>query len=281
MALPQANSQVLYHGRCQIIGHRGARGIHPENTLPALRAAVDAEVDYIEVDVVASADGQIVISHEPWLNPEICTGPDGQPVSNPEAFNLYQMTYDEISRCDCGSLRAPRFPQQQPQPTHKPLLVEAAQEIASYHKSSSSMKPLKWLIEVKYAPNDPHYPPLDVYVDQLHAALTSRPLRYDRVIQSFSPEVLNALYKREPEWAYGLLVDNDLGVQANLAKLDFAPDYYNVHHRLVDTALLSTLEEKLIYCFAWTVNDPVDAQRLKSMGISGLITDYPATLLKE
>jgi glycerophosphoryl diester phosphodiesterase len=281
MAIPQAAAQVLYHGRCQIIGHRGARGTYPENTLPALKAAVDAQVDYIEVDVVASADGQIVISHEPWLNPEICTGPDGQPVSKPEAYNLYQMTYDEIARCDCGSKQDPRFPQQQSEPAYKPMLVEAAQEIVSYHKQSPGLTPLKWLIEVKYAPNDPHYPPLETYVDQLHAALTSRPLRYDRVIQTFSPEVLNALYKREPEWAYGLLVDNDLGVEANLAKLDFAPDYYNVHHRLVNTAFLAILEEKLIYCFAWTVNDPADAQRLKAMGISGIITDYPATLLKD
>jgi glycerophosphoryl diester phosphodiesterase len=201
-------------------------------------------------------------------------------VHKPEAYNLYQMSYDQISRCDCGSLQAPGFPQQQTQRAHKPLLVDAAQEIASYHKSSPSLKPLKWLIEVKYVPNDPHYPPLEVYVDQLHAALTSRPLRYDRVIQSFSPELLNALYKREPEWAYGLLVDNDLGVEANLAKLDFAPDYYNVHYRLVDTAFLAILEEKLIYCFAWTVNDLKEAMRLKAMGISGLITDYPATLLK-
>ena len=81
-------------------GHRGARGLAPENTIPAFRRALALGVTTLEMDVVISADGAVVVSHEPWMHPDICTLPSGAPVPEGDArgHNLYQMPYVDIER---------------------------------------------------------------------------------------------------------------------------------------------------------------------------------------
>lgn len=73
-------SPMLGHGQVQIQiqGHRGCRGLFPENTIPAFLHALNLGVDVLELDVVVTGDGYVLVSHEPWMNPEICTGPEGQ-----------------------------------------------------------------------------------------------------------------------------------------------------------------------------------------------------------
>src|SRR4051812_15952665 len=72
-----------------IHGHRGFRGLYPENTVAAFIEAVKLRVDALEMDVVISADHQVVVSHEAWMNPLFCSGPDGLPVSgDPASYNL-------------------------------------------------------------------------------------------------------------------------------------------------------------------------------------------------
>jgi glycerophosphoryl diester phosphodiesterase len=80
----------------------------PENTLPGFRKALELGVTTLEMDVVISADREVVVSHDPWFSASICTKPDGTPVTEAEeqSLKLYHMTYEEIARYDCGS-RAP------------------------------------------------------------------------------------------------------------------------------------------------------------------------------
>ena len=79
-------------------GHRGARGLMPENTIPAFLKALDLGVTTLELDLAVSADNQLIISHEPWLNHEICSKADGSPVKKEEAESLAirKMTADEL-----------------------------------------------------------------------------------------------------------------------------------------------------------------------------------------
>ena len=85
-------------------GHRGARGLLPENTLAAFRRALELGVTTLELDTVISADEQVVVSHEPWLSAEICSHPDGSPVTPDEerSLRLFEMPYAEVARFDCG-----------------------------------------------------------------------------------------------------------------------------------------------------------------------------------
>ncbi|HSZ26331.1 MAG TPA: glycerophosphodiester phosphodiesterase family protein, partial [Cytophagaceae bacterium] len=95
-------------------GHRGCRGIYPENTLEGFRRAIDLGINSLELDVVVSKDRQLVVSHEPYMNPEICLKPDGSEItpSEEKQYNLYTMTYEEIKKFDCGLKIHPRFPNQ-------------------------------------------------------------------------------------------------------------------------------------------------------------------------
>ncbi|MBV8820494.1 MAG: glycerophosphodiester phosphodiesterase, partial [Acidobacteriaceae bacterium] len=91
----------------QVHGHRGARAMRPENTIPAFEYAIRAGVDVLEMDVAVTKDNVLVISHDPHLNPEICEGPA------PNAL-IHSLTFEQVQKYDCGTLRNPRFPAQQP-----------------------------------------------------------------------------------------------------------------------------------------------------------------------
>src|SRR6218665_561037 len=87
-----------------IHGHRGCRGLYPENTITAFIEAAKLGVDALEMDVVISGDGEVVVSHEAWMNPLFCTQPNGAPVENdPAKYNLYRMSYNRIRQYDCRS----------------------------------------------------------------------------------------------------------------------------------------------------------------------------------
>ncbi|MEM6803094.1 MAG: glycerophosphodiester phosphodiesterase family protein [Bacteroidota bacterium] len=107
-------------------GHRGCRGLLPENTLPAFAKAIEIGVNTLEMDVVISKDKQVLLSHEPFLSHEICVGPEGEEISeeNEREWNLYKMDYEQIKECDCGSKAHKRFPDQEKMAVHKPLLKE-------------------------------------------------------------------------------------------------------------------------------------------------------------
>ena len=109
-----------------IQGHRGCRGLYPENSLPAFEHALNIGVRVLEMDVCLSADGQVVVSHEPYMNARYASHPAGNPVLKEEEsqLNLYQMPYSEIKRFDVGSRGNASFPEQKKVPTYKPLLSE-------------------------------------------------------------------------------------------------------------------------------------------------------------
>ena len=103
-----------------VIGHRGWRGKYPENTLVGIEKAIELGVHGIEIDVVANGSSQLVLSHEAWMNPEICA-------SGKITDNIFRMTQEEISTFDCGLQPTPQFPHQQRIATTKPLFKSAKQ----------------------------------------------------------------------------------------------------------------------------------------------------------
>ncbi|MFT4025068.1 MAG: glycerophosphodiester phosphodiesterase family protein, partial [Flavihumibacter sp.] len=124
-------------------GHRGARGLAPENTIPAMLRGIDAGVTTLELDVVMTADGQVVVSHDPFFNYQISTKPDGSFVTKEEApsLNIFTMDYATVKTYDVG-LRAPNgFTRQQLMPAVKPLLKALIDSVEAYVKATGRPAP--------------------------------------------------------------------------------------------------------------------------------------------
>src|SRR5215213_3034745 len=124
-------------------GHRGCRGLMPENTIPAMIAALNMGVTTLEMDAVITRDKKVILSHEPFFNHEITTKPDGGFIEEREekSFNIYQMTYDEVKRYDVGMKQHPRFPRQQKMKAVKPLLSDLVDTVSQYMMASRRPHP--------------------------------------------------------------------------------------------------------------------------------------------
>lgn len=131
-------------------GHRGARGHLPENTIPSFLLALDQGATTLELDVVVSADRQVVVSHEPWFEADISSLPSGEPVSEATeaTHNLFALTYEEIARYDVGRRGNHRFPDQRPLPAHKPRLGEVF-ALADAHAAERGDPPPRYNVEIK------------------------------------------------------------------------------------------------------------------------------------
>lgn len=261
-----------------IQGHRGARGLLPENSLPAMQRALDLGVTTLEMDVAVSADGQVLLSHEPWFNAEICSRPDGTPVPEHEedAYSLGHMTYAEIAEFDCGRRGNPRFPDQEAIPTVKPLL-DSVLALAEAHPRPDALGPIRYNIEIKSSParDRVHTPLPPAYARALYDVLVRHGVLDRTTVQSFDPRSLEATHAIDPTVTMALLVDNDDGLAANFDRLSFTPDIYSPHQRLVDAALVADAHRRGVQVIPWTVNDPDDMERLVRLGVDGLISDYP------
>ncbi|MCA1802191.1 MAG: hypothetical protein LC662_07005, partial [Rhodothermaceae bacterium] len=126
-------------------GHRGARGLLPENTIPSFLLAVDLGVNTVEFDVVVTADRRLLVSHEPWFHQNISTKPDGSPVTAEEAMdlNIYRMTSDEVLQYDVGIRGHVNFPDQQPLAVVKPLMADAI-EASEAHAAERGIDPVMY-----------------------------------------------------------------------------------------------------------------------------------------
>lgn len=261
-------------------GHRGARGRRPENTWPAFRFALEQGVTTLEMDVVISGDGQVVVSHEPWMNADICTAPDGTPISPDRAqqHNLYRMPYREIAAYDCGRRGHPAFPEQNAEPASKPLLrTVVARAEAFVHDTGRA--PVFYNIETKSRPawEGRFHPSPNVFAQALIDAVQEAGISARTIVQSFDPRTLRYIRTAAPGLRLALLVGYEAegALAEQVEALGFVPQVYSPDHRLVDPALIEAAHRRGMQVIPWTVNDPEAMQRLADLGVDGLITDYP------
>jgi len=259
-------------------GHRGGRGLMPENTVPAFLKALDYQVTTLELDVVISKDSHVIISHEPFLSPEICLEKNGEAIveSNPPKYNIYEMTLEEIYAFDCGSKKHPSFLEQEKMRVNKPSLNEVVLIIEREVKTRK-IPQVFYNIETKSTPKGDNifHPRPKVFAELLYKTLQELQI-LDRVfIQSFDVRTLQEFRKIDTEIPLVLLIENGLSFEENLEKLAFTPAVYSPYYELVTKELITKCKEKNIKITPWTVNEKSDMKKLKEMGVDGLITDYP------
>jgi glycerophosphoryl diester phosphodiesterase len=251
----------------------------PENTIPAFLEALNTGVTTLELDVVITQDGEVLVSHEPYMSHEICFAPDGKTISSEEEHkhNIYKMTYAETQQFDCGLKPHPRFPEQQKVKVTKPLLrnVIAATED---HIKSYTFYEVDYNIEIKSAKGEEgkSQPLIEEFSEKVFELVNQR-LPLERVvIQSFDFRVLKYWHKKYPQVRLAALVENKKSAETNLKELGFTPSIYSPDFILLKSpGAITALKKKKIRVIPWTVNEPEDMKRLKAWGVDGIITDYP------
>ena len=280
-------------------GHRGARGLRPENTLSAFSFALVTGVTTLETDLAVTKDGVLVISHDPFLNPDLVRDADGHWLAGKgppiHALTLAELKRYEIGRLDPRSAYARSFPEQRAEDGERfPTLVE----VFALVKAQS--RPARLNIETKIAPDSG-----DATVDaETFARLTIDAIRAAGLtrevsIQSFDWRTLVAAKKLAPEIeTVCLTIETDgndtVRRSANapspwLAGLDLRPydgslprtvkaagcGTWSPFWRNVTNANVAESHALGLQVLPWTVNDPRDMARLIEQGVDGLITDYP------
>ena len=260
-------------------GHRGARGLVPENTIPSFLKALEYEsVTTMELDLAVSKDSLLVVSHEPWMSHHICSHPDSRPVveAEEEELLLFQMTYEEIRQFDCGQRGNERFPEQKPMGVYKPLLSEVVEAVEQYCQQNNRAK-VNYNIEIKSDADydDVKTPAPAVFAQMVYKEVTRLGIQNRTCVQSFDVRPLQALHAIDSTITMALLVENIWGVNANLKKLGFTPDIYSPYYKMLTANTVKELHDKGFKVIPWTVNDTSTMKALIDLGVDGIITDYP------
>jgi glycerophosphoryl diester phosphodiesterase len=261
-------------------GHRGCRGLMPENTIPAMIKALDLGVTTLEMDIAITKDKKPVLSHEPWFAQEITTKPDGKYMGEREErkFAIYWMTYEQVKTFDVGLKPHPRFPQQQKMKAVKPLLADVID--SSEKHAVATGRPLPYYnIETKTNSefDSVFHPKPAEFVDLLMIVIKEKGIEERVIIQSFDFRTLQYLHQKYPTIKTAMLIEDfdKRGLDDQIKALGFIPTIYSPDYSLVNEDLIHHCHKQQIRIIPWTVNDKGTIDKLKSMGVDGIISDYP------
>jgi len=262
-------------------GHRGCRGLMPENTIPAMKKALDLGVQTLELDVVISGDQQVVVSHDAYMASSITLKPDGKPVSADEekSINLYRLSYADIKKYDMGSKKHAEFADQQNFPAYKPLLSELIDSVEAYARQKNLPLPL-YNIEIKSNPatDGVYHPAPDQFVKLVMGICRKKKLGKRGTIQSFDVRPLQLIHRKHPDIPLSYLTANTKSLEDNLAALGFKPRTYSPYYKTVTGETVKACHEQGILIVPWTVNTKPEMEQLVGLGVDGIISDYPNLL---
>lgn len=261
-------------------GHRGCRGLMPENTVPAMLHALGLGVTTLEMDVVITKDKKVILSHEPWFGQEITTKPDGTVMGPREErkFNIYWMTYEETKTFDVGLKPHPRFPRQEKMEATKPLLADVIDSVNKDMMTRRRPFPF-YNIETKSNPefDGVFHPQPEEFVELLMAVIKEKGIEEQVIIQSFDFRTLQYLHEHYPAIKTAMLIESfdKRSFDEQLKELGFTPTIYSPAYQLVDEALIKKCHDQSMKIIPWTVNEKAKVDELKAMGVDGIISDYP------
>ncbi|THU36068.1 glycerophosphodiester phosphodiesterase [Niastella caeni] len=259
-------------------GHRGTRGLMPENTIPAMKKGVEVGANCIEVDVYLTKDGKVLIAHDPFVNVTHSLYEDGSEIAKGDAkkYIWHQMNYEDIRKFDVGSKPFPAFPQQQKIKVPMPLLGELIDSVEAYVTANNLPKPI-YNIELKtslrFDSLKYNASPAEV-VKAVLADVAPRNIGNRFYIQSFDVRPLQYVHKKHPGIVIGYLTTGK-NLDSNLKSLGFIPHIYSPEFSLVNKAMADICHSRNMKLVPWTVNDKEKMKNLIADGVDGIITDYP------
>lgn len=271
-------------------GHRGSRALKPENTLPGFLSGIESGAQFLELDILVTADNHLVIHHDFFLNKDLCRYLDGKEVT--QEVLIRSLSLSDLKKIDAGKSN-PSFPFQQALPGTQ---IPSLQDLFDLMKTCNhpNAQKIKLNLELKRDLRFPEWtlPPLD-----LATAITDLVEKNgfsDRVYySSFDPEVLIAIRKANPKAQTGFIFSSQsldvariLHPEAGMEFLLKIASFLEVSILSPDHALLQTKEDVLLLqkkgfkVIPWTVNDPKRWKELSEMGVDGMISDDPEALVQ-
>lgn len=273
----------------EVQGHRGMRGLFPENSLPGFQAAIEAGVDAVELDLLLTKDGQIVIQHNYMLDAELCHYFDGQPIN--ETRFISALLYSDIRKCDCGAKKNPLYQRQRAiHGTHIPTLGELFHLIENSEHPNA--KRMRLNLEIKADPANPHFlPAYSTVAEKIVQAVQEAGFAERVAYSSFDPHMLAEVNKLVPEAPLGFIFNERTLLFANQEATNWidyvrelastlnikvvSPDYC-----LVTQEAVEAMHTACLRVIPWTVNDLEISKALIDMGVDGIISDYPIDIME-
>ncbi len=290
-------------GALDLQGHRGARGLLPENTLPAFAGALAIGVSTLELDLAMTADRQLLVMHDPVFEPKLARDRNGDWLVTDSAtvrsMSLTQAQGYDVGRMNPSHRYATRFPQQAgvdgtPAPTLAQVfdLVERA-----------GNRQVRFNVEIKLRPDAPEatWPPRE-FAAAVVELVRARGLGDRVTVQSFDWRALQAVQQLAPQietaylsvdqswlsnlqtgrdgaspWLGGIDID-DFGGSAARAIRQAGGSIWSPYHLEVDARSVSEAQALGLRVIVWTVNQQERMRELIAMGVDGIITDYPDRL---
>jgi glycerophosphoryl diester phosphodiesterase len=284
-------------------GHRGARGLRPENTLAGFASALELGVTTLELDCGLTKDGIVVVSHDRALNPDHTRDADGRFLEAAGPL-LHELGYAELRQYDVGRIRpgsdyAAQFPEQQPVDGERiPRLADVYALV-----QERGNRDVRFNVETKLDPLQPEQSPApEPFVRALIRVIRDAEMESRTTIQSFDWRTLVMVRRLAPEIATVALTDQQPGEDTmEIGKPGASPwlggfdvdDYggsvpktvkaigakvWSPHALDLDQRLVAEAHALGLAVIPWTINDPKDMQSLIALGVDGIISDRPDLL---
>lgn len=283
-------------------GHRGARGLAPENTIAGFVRTLAIGVHTLETDIAISRDGVLLISHDPALNPDITRSPDGQFLAARGPV-IFHTPWAELQRYDVGRLKpgtryAAQYPDQQPvDGARLPALAELFALVKRAGSPAPGHAPVRLALETKLnplAPDDTAAP--EPFARALVAAVRDAGLASRTSVLSFDWRTLQTIQREAPEIATVYLtarqrwLDNvgtgpaspwtagfALADHGSVPKMVRAAGgkIWSSFHGDLDAGQVKEAQALGLQVLAWTVNEPAQIEAMLGLGVNGIVTDRP------
>jgi glycerophosphoryl diester phosphodiesterase len=258
-SLPAAD-RILVHG------HRGARARRPESTIPAFKFAIAAGVDALESDMAVTRDGVIVMSHDPVLQPPVCSGPQPSAV-------IHLLSLTQVKQWDCGGTRNPKFPNQQPVAGERMPTLDELLDLAP-------LGHFDFNIETKSFPDKPELTPdPETFSFMVLQKIRQHKVEQRVILQSFDFRTLRAMHRLDKSIRLAALTENDPRDFVTIAK-EADAGIISPHYNLVTLEKVKAAHDAGLQVVVWTANTPDIWDKMIAAKVDAIISDDPAELIQ-
>src|SRR5690606_33168847 len=261
-------------------GHRGARGLYPENSIGAMKLAIDLpKVTTLEMDCHITKDKKVVVYHDDSLNPKFVTYTNGKELKGKDNKGLiYGYTFEQLGQFDLGLKGNVDFPEQKKISTKIALLADLINEAEAYAKKKHKT-PMFYNIETKSSEKKDHtaHPGPQEFSDLVLQVVLEKGIAERTVIQSFDKRTIQYINKTYPQIKTSYLIGggNKKSLEQLVEELGFTPFIISPYYKLVNAEFVDDAKKLGMKVVPWTVNTKEEIQALEALKVDGIISDYP------